>query len=148
MTIEIRPLVSSDHAAWLPLWQGYLTFYKTSLPEEQTERTWSRFLDANFNLHALGAFDDGVLVGIVHYNFQNSTWSNQGFVLLEDLFVDSEIRGKGIGRSLIEAVKAIAEKHGCSRLYWNTDHFNETARKLYDTYVLESGKVQYRVPLT
>ena len=147
MTIEIRPLVAADHDAWLPLWQGYLTFYKTSLPDEQTERTWSRFLDADFNLYALGAFEGDQLVGIVQYNFQNSTWSNKGFVLLEDLFVNSDIRGKGIGRALIEAVKAIAEERGCSRLYWNTDHFNETARKLYDTYVLESGKVQYRIPL-
>lgn len=148
MSLEIRPLSVNDHAAWLPLWQGYLEFYKTSLPDEQTERTWSRFMDEDFNLYALGAFDEGVLVGIVQYNFQNSTWSNKGFVLLEDLFVNSEIRGKGIGRALIEAVKAIAEAAGCSRLYWNTDHFNETARKLYDTYVPESGKVQYRVPLS
>ena len=147
MSIVIKPLTAADHDAWLPLWTGYLEFYKTSLPAEQTERTWARFLDPEFNLHALGAFEDGVLIGIVHYNFQNSSWSNNGFVLLEDLFVNAAIRGKGIGRALIEAVKTIAEEAGCSRLYWNTDHFNETARKLYDTYVLESGKVQYRVPL-
>jgi hypothetical protein len=29
----------------------------------------------------------------------------------------------------------------------NTDADNDTARKLYDTYVLESGKRQYRVQL-
>jgi hypothetical protein len=35
----------------------------------------------------------------------------------------------------------------CSRLYWNTDEDNAVARKLYDTYVLDSGKRQYRIQL-
>jgi GNAT superfamily N-acetyltransferase len=66
---------------------------------------------------------------------------------LEDLFVDETIRGQGIGRALIDAVLDEAKKRGCSRVYWNTDETNQTARKLYDTYVLESGKRQYRVPI-
>jgi GNAT superfamily N-acetyltransferase len=57
------------------------------------------------------------------------------------------MRGKGIGRLLIDAVKDVAISEGSSRIYWNTDLHNETARKLYDTYSLESGKVQYRIPL-
>jgi GNAT superfamily N-acetyltransferase len=63
------------------------------------------------------------------------------------LFVDPEIRGKGAGRALIDAVQEIAIKAGSSRFYWNTDATNETARKLYDSYTKESGKVQYRIPL-
>ena len=57
------------------------------------------------------------------------------------------VRGKGLGRALIDAVKEIAETAGSSRLYWNTDRTNEVARKLYDSYTNESGKVQYRIPL-
>jgi GNAT superfamily N-acetyltransferase len=66
---------------------------------------------------------------------------------LEDLFVDQNLRGQGTGRALIDAVIKEAKERGCSRVYWNTDETNETARKLYDTYVLESGKRQYRVPI-
>jgi len=67
--------------------------------------------------------------------------------LLEDLFVDPNVRGHGVGRALIDAVYEVAVKSGASRLYWNTDATNETARKLYDSYTNESGKVQYRIPL-
>lgn len=147
MRIEIRALEAADSDQWLPLWQGYLDFYKDVLPEGLTELTWQRIIDADFNLHGFGAFDDGQLLGIAHYNFQNSTISRNGFVLLEDLFVSLEIRGKGVGRLLINAVKTEAEKNGCSRLYWDTDRTNETARKLYDSYITEAGKVQYRLPL-
>jgi GNAT superfamily N-acetyltransferase len=109
--------------------------------------TWNRLLDTNFNLYCLVAERDGQIMGMTTFNFQNSTWSENGQCLLEDLFVDQSIRGQGIGRALIDAVIIQAKTRGCSRVYWNTDETNQTARKLYDTYVLESGKRQYRVPI-
>lgn len=147
MTLQVRPLEAKDFDQWLVLWNGYLDFYSENLPVGLTELSWQRITDANFNLHGFGAFDSESLVGIVHYNFQNSTIAKNGFVLLEDLFVSGDVRGKGAGRALIDAVKKVAEDAGCARLYWDTDRTNETARRLYDTYVNESGKVQYRLPL-
>lgn len=143
----IRPINAGDKSQWLPLWQGYLEFYKTKLTSEQTELTWQRLLDPSFNLHCLVAEVDGKINGITHYSFQTSTWAAKNYCYLEDLFTNPEMRGKGIGRKLIDAVKDIAIRAGSSRLYWNTDLTNETARKLYDTYSLESGKVQYRISL-
>ena len=147
MTVQVRSLEEKDFSQWLVLWNGYLDFYSESLPAGLTELSWQRITDANFNLHGYGAFDGEILVGIVHYNYQNSTISRYGFVLLEDLFVSSDVRGKGVGRALIDAVKFAAESAGCSRLYWDTDRKNEAARRLYDTYIEEAGKVQYRLPL-
>jgi len=147
MNLSIRPLELGDKERWLQLWKGYLTFYKTEFSADKTEVTWKRLLDPNFNLYCLVAQDDGQIMGMTTFNFQNSTWSENGQCLLEDLFVDQSIRGQGIGRALIDAVINEAKKRGCSRVYWNTDETNETARKLYDTYVLESGKRQYRVPI-
>ena len=41
-------------------------------------------------------------------------------------------RGTGAGRALIEGVYKTADKNGTPNVYWTTQHFNETARKLYD----------------
>ena len=147
MSTSIRPIKAGDKQRWLVLWQGYLDFYKTVVPAEQTERTWTRIMDPDFNMKCAVAERDGTLVGFTTYNLQNSTWSPNGHCYLEDLFVDPAVRGSGAGRALIDYVKAFAIDNKCSRLYWNTDEDNETARKLYDTYVLESGKRQYRVSL-
>ena len=144
---QVRALLPSDRSAWDPLWQGYLKFYKTELSDEQSELTWQRLLDPNFNLHCLVAEVDRVVQGITHYSFQNSTWAPKNYCYLEDLYVEPTFRGGGIGRLLIDGVKSIANAAGSSRLYWNTDATNETARKLYDSYVMESGKVQYRIAL-
>jgi GNAT superfamily N-acetyltransferase len=148
MTLELRPAQASDKERWLVLWQGYLDFYKTLLTSQQTELTWSRILDPDFNMKCVVAIQDGLVVGFTTYNLQNSTWSKNGHCYLEDLFVDPAVRGGGVGRALIDYVKAFAIESKCSRLYWNTDEDNATARKLYDTYSLESGKRQYRISLT
>ena len=146
--INVRPVTESDKAAWLPLWHGYLTFYKTELPASQDDLTWSRLLDPTYESHGLVVAKDGVVQGITHYSFQTSTWAPVNYCYLEDLFVNSDLRGGGLGRALIDAVKEIAIAAGSSRLYWNTDGSNEVARKLYDTYTPHSGKVQYRIPLS
>ena len=145
--VTIRPLQESDKEIWKVLFRGYIDFYESSIPEAMYELTWKRILDPNHNQFGFAAVVDGKVEGITHYSFQNSTWAPKNYCYLEDLFVNPEIRGKGLGRALIDAVMAEAKKAGSSRLYWNTDRTNETARKLYDTYVSESGKVQYRIPL-
>ena len=148
MSIEIRPAQASDKQRWFVLWQGYLDFYKTVLSTEQSELTWSRIMDPDFNMKCAVALQDNRVVGFTTYNLQNSTWSENGHCYLEDLFVDPVARGTGAGRALIDYVKEFAIANKCSRLYWNTDEDNAIARKLYDTYTLESGKCQYRIPLT
>lgn len=127
MVLTIRPLTQDDRQRWLQLWRGYLTFYKTEFSAEKTEITWNRLLDPEFNLYGLVAEVDGQLNGMTTYNFQNSTWSEIGQCLLEDLFVDENFRGQGTGRALIDAVIQEAKSRGCSRVYWNTDETNKTA---------------------
>jgi GNAT superfamily N-acetyltransferase len=147
MSLEIRAAQAADKDRWFLLWQGYLDFYRTVLSAQQSELTWKRILDPAFNMNCAIATQEGEVVGFVTYNLQNSTWSENGHCYLEDLFVDTNVRGKGVGRALIDFVKRYAIENKCSRLYWNTDEDNSTARKLYDTYALESGKRQYRIPL-
>lgn len=145
--LAIRAALPADKQRWFILWQGYLDFYQTELSTEQSALTWKRILDPEFNMKCAVAIDDGLIVGFTTYSLQNSTWSEGGHCYLEDLFVDPAVRGKGVGRALIEYVKSYAIENNCSRLYWNTDEDNATARKLYDTYAVESGKRQYRIAL-
>lgn len=148
MTVTIRPLGTADRAAWLPLWEAYQRFYEVEIPEETTERTWARFHDTSEPMHALGAFDDeNRLVGIVHAIFHRSTWLPDWTCYLQDLYVDRNQRGKGVGAALIEAVADLARANKAGRLYWMTQETNTTARKLYDHVAARSGFIQYRKPL-
>jgi GNAT superfamily N-acetyltransferase len=148
LEIAIRPVERSDFAGWKPLWDGYNAFYarsgETALPDEITQRTWSRFFDGSEPMYALVAEDEGQLIGLVHYILHRSTISIGSVCYLQDLFTLEEARGKGAGRALIEEVYRRAEIAGCSRIYWHTHHTNATARALYAKVAEDSGFIVYR----
>lgn len=60
--------------------------------------------------------------------------------------MDPAIRGKGLGRKMIQAVADASKEMGCLRLQWLTKHDNITARRLYDT-MADASFVQYRMGL-
>jgi GNAT superfamily N-acetyltransferase len=144
----IRFIARADFSRWLPLWDGYNTFYgrsgATALADEITQMTWARFCDAYDPVHALVAEDEGQLVGLVHYLFHRSTISIAPTCYLQDLFTAESTRGKGIGRALIEAVYEQARLAGLARVYWHTHESNSTAMKLYDKVAEHSRFVVYR----
>ena len=145
MTITIRPIVHSDKERWLDLFKQYIIFYKSSLSDEQFELDWQR-INSDFNINGLVAELDGHVVGLAHYIFRPSTWAEMDFCYLEDLFVDPAVRGKGIGRALIDALHKVAITKGSKRLYWTTAPDNETARKLYDKVAI-TDRVQYKITI-
>ena len=130
---DIRALTPDDHALWLPLWQAYLVFYETEKPQSQYDLNWSRLMTPDEDPHGLCAVDEtGRLVGIVHYIFHRSCWTEGPYCYLQDLYADPSVRGRGVGRALIEAVYAAADAKGAPYVYWLTQEFNATARQLYD----------------
>lgn len=146
-TPTIRALMPTDRAAWEPLWQGYLTFYKTQIAPEVTDVTWARFHDANVPMHAHGAFIEGELLGIVHTIYHYSCWTTGSYCYLQDLFTAEAARGKGIGRALIEFAYAEAKVKGASRVHWLTNESNAEAMVLYDKVATRTGFTQYRTIL-
>ncbi len=140
----IRAAAPADFAQWLPLWEGYNTFYERTVPLEVTRMTWSRFFDAYEPMHAVVAERDGKLLGLVHYLFHRNTAMLAPTCYLQDLFTAPEARGQGVGRALIEAVYERAQVAGSPRVYWMTQESNATARRLYDQLAERSGFIQYR----
>jgi ribosomal protein S18 acetylase RimI-like enzyme len=65
---------------------------------------------------------------------------------LQDLYVDPEARGGGVGRMLIDWLVEETNRQGWARLYWATRENNYRARALYDTYTPHSGFLRYVVP--
>lgn len=143
--MKIRELRATDRARWEELWLGYLRFYKQALPQEWTGILWQRLMDANAQPYCLLAVDDAErVVGFTIYHFHLSTWSPADCCYLEDLFVDSECRGAGAGRALIEAVYKAADERGAIRVYWHTENTNARAQVLYNQVAELTHFVQYR----
>jgi GNAT superfamily N-acetyltransferase len=130
--MTIRPPSASDRDGWQRLWEAYLHFYKQQPDSSWTERLWLQILDPDDPIEALVAESSEQLIGITHYFPHPNTWTAKPVCYLQDLYVDSSERGKGVGESLIRAVQQRAQDMRWSSVYWQTADDNTTARRLYD----------------
>lgn len=144
---EIRLVTAEDHAAWLPLWQAYLRFYNTELPDAVSQSTWQRLLDEREPTHAALAWKGDTAVGLVHFIYHRSNWSIENSCYLQDLLVTQQSRGTGVGRQLIEFVYATAKADGCCKVHWLTHETNATAIQLYERIAERPGFIQFRKAL-
>jgi len=141
--INIRPAAGADELRWRELWAGYNTFYEAEVPEEVTQSTWRRILNPAVPVLGRIAELDNRVVGFSIAVLHESTWEAAPICYLEDLFVDPTIRGKGVGRMLLQDLVVLARQNGWPRLFWHTRAGNVNARRLYDTFTRADDFVRY-----
>jgi N-acetylglutamate synthase-like GNAT family acetyltransferase len=75
------------------------------------------------DLSAMLAINDGRLVGLATYRFEGQS--------CEIITLNSVMPGQGIGKALIDAMKAEATRAGCERLWLITTNENLRAQSFY-----------------
>lgn len=74
---------------------------------------------------------DGIARGFAVYFFNYSTFLGKPGLYIEDLFVDVEFRGQGLGKALFVELVSIAKKRDCGRVEWSVLHWNKPAIDFY-----------------
>lgn len=81
--------------------------------------------------HVILAAWDHHPCAMAFYFFNYSTWAGRPGLYLEDLFVEPEYRGKGIGKALLARLAAIAREENCYALRWQVLDWNQPAIDFY-----------------
>jgi GNAT superfamily N-acetyltransferase len=86
------------------------------------------------SIEALVAHDDatGRCIGFALFFHNYSTFLTNFGIFLEDLFVEPDFRGQGVGFALFRRLAGIAQERGCKRLDWNVLDWNEQAISFYN----------------
>jgi GNAT superfamily N-acetyltransferase len=146
--ITLHTLTETDFDDWSPLWQAYLLFYESTLPDDVTANAFARMVDPATPTGGFLARDaSGQAVGMVNWIDHPTNWALGNSCYLQDLYVSEAGRGLGSGRALIEVVANAARDRGCARVYWQTHETNETAMLLYDKVATKSGFLVYNLGL-
>jgi GNAT superfamily N-acetyltransferase len=147
--LRITPIESEQMDALLPLIAAYQRFYEVEdVDDERNRAFFARFLAPSENGMLLGAWRDAELLGYACLYWTFTSLVPAEMVLLNDLYVIPESRGKGVGRTLIEASAAVARERGAHHLQWVTAPDNTTAQRLYDsTGAHREDSVEYELPL-
>ena len=134
MEFEIRPVTAEQLEAVEPLIAGYQRFYEVEdIDGERNREFFSRFVEGAPDGWLLAAWSGGVPVAFACFYRHKSSLSATDTVLMNDLFVDPDRRGGGIGRALIDAGLELAREAGASCLEWSTAPDNHRAQRLYDS---------------
>jgi GNAT superfamily N-acetyltransferase len=147
--LEIAPVAIAEFERLLPLIAAYQRFYEVDdIDEERNRSFFRRFLEPSDDGLLLGARDGGALVGYACLYWHFSSLAAAESVLMNDLFVGEAMRGRGVGRALIEASAAVARERGAVHLEWSTAPGNLTAQRLYDSTGAERSEwVEYELGL-
>ncbi|MPZ79110.1 MAG: GNAT family N-acetyltransferase [Actinophytocola sp.] len=76
---------------------------------------------------------DGEVVGCALWFKNFSTWHGTHGVYLEDLYVQPDARGSGLGKALLTALAEECVARGYARLEWWVLNWNEPAIGLYES---------------
>ena len=126
MATTIRPATRADIPQILKFIRALAAYERAPEAVTATEADLERDgFGPNPFYFCLIAEHEGRPAGFAFYFFNYSTWLGRPGLYLEDLFIEPELRGLGIGKALLEQVAAIAVEKGCPRLQravldWNT----------------------------
>jgi GNAT superfamily N-acetyltransferase len=132
MATTIRPATRADIPQILKFIRALAAYERAPEAVMATEADLER---DGFGLNpfyfCLIAEHEGRPAGFAFYFFNYSTWLGRPGLYLEDLFIEPELRGLGIGKALLERVAAIAVEKGCPRLQWAVLDWNTPAIEFY-----------------
>jgi GNAT superfamily N-acetyltransferase len=69
--------------------------------------------------------------GFAVYSFTFSSFMGKPGIYVEDLFVENQFRGRGIGKALLVTLARLGRERGCGRLEWSVLNWNEQAMEFY-----------------
>ncbi|HET6873613.1 MAG TPA: GNAT family N-acetyltransferase [Acidimicrobiales bacterium] len=128
----IRAAAPSDAGALLRLIRELAAYEREPDAVEATEESLAEALFCPAPLvHALVAETGGRVVGMAIWFLSFSTWTGRHSLYLEDLFVEPDQRGTGLGRELMRALAGIAVERGCARMDWSVLDWNEPSIGFY-----------------
>jgi GNAT superfamily N-acetyltransferase len=128
----IREAVESDVPAVLELVRALATYEREPDAVVATEddlRTALFGPDPSAGCQVAEA--DGRVVGFALWYRTFSTWQGKPGLWLEDLFVEPEHRGSGLGRDLLVSLATICVDRGWTRFEWWVLDWNEPAQGFY-----------------
>ncbi len=128
MNITIREAEEKDFGQVIQL------IHELAVFENQTDQlvnNLDRMKEDKEFFHAFVAETDGqVIIGYATFIFCYYTWAGKS-LYMDDLYVQPEFRGQGIGTRLINRVIGYARETGCHRLRWQVSNWNAPAVKFY-----------------
>ncbi len=101
------------------------------LDRKELQQVFLKGLNSDFQSYVCAIIEDNV-VGFASLTIKNSLWQEGYMGHIDELIVDREYRGKGIGSKLVEHIVKTAKHKGCRRVELDSAFDRDEAHKFYE----------------
>ncbi|HLO04610.1 MAG TPA: GNAT family N-acetyltransferase [Symbiobacteriaceae bacterium] len=146
-TIQIRRATIEQLDELVPLFDGYRQFYQQASDRPGARRFLAERLLQGESIILLAYMAERA-VGFTQLYPLFSSVSMERLWLLNDLFVQPDLRGQGVGEALLEQAAALSQAMGAKGLALETGVTNQGAQRLYERlgFAREEGSYHYFRP--
>lgn len=132
MTLEIRPARPGEEGVVLSFIRKLAEYEKLAHEVTATEADMREALfGPTPRCHCDLAFWNGAPAGFALWFYNFSTFAGKAGIYLEDLYVEPQLRGQGIGRALLKGLARRCVDEGLPRLQWWVLDWNEPSIAVY-----------------
>ena len=140
MNIEIRKAAQYDCAGIVTLMRDFAEYEKLgkyfTLSEEKLSAVM--FEDEGY-VQGIVALDDGEIIAYALFYKSFASFRGQRGFYLEDIFIDNNYRGLGIGETMLKNIAQIAKSQGVERIDFQVLDWNAPAINFYEKLGAESN---------
>ena len=99
--------------------------------DEQFLHTFEEALESDDLISLLIFEEDGVPVGFANLMTIYSVWAHGKALILDDLYLRPDVRGKGYGKQALGYIEKFAAERGYKRLQFQSEATNPNAMEFY-----------------
>lgn len=133
MTIEIREADKRDCKGIVALMHDFAEYEKLG---QYCEITEDKLMAAMFSdgacVEGIVVFDDGKMIAYALFYKSFASFRGQRGVYLEDIFIDSNYRGRGVGEAMLKTIAQTAKWQGAERIDFQVLDWNALAIGFYE----------------
>ncbi|MBW4707963.1 GNAT family N-acetyltransferase [Roseobacter sp. YSTF-M11] len=129
--MHLRDVEKKDHAQILALARQLALHVDDPPPDFPAPQFLDELFGESPSCAMLVVEDAGRLVGFAAFGRRFDVHTACPSIFLSDLVVDADMRGKGIGKRLLEGVREHARRTGAQKIYFELWERNDSARRFY-----------------
>ena len=129
--IEFQPLKKSDIEIIVPMMEDFYAIDNYPINPETTKKLFQHFIDDESLGNCWLITHDEIIVGYVILAYIFSFEFEGRIAFLDELYLNQNARGKGIGKVTVDFVHAQALQKNLKVIYLEIETHNEAAKNLY-----------------
>ncbi|MGB5824385.1 MAG: GNAT family N-acetyltransferase [Proteocatella sp.] len=150
--MNIRLCMLEDHEKWIQLNRKFMDFEQTDevfwnnadvISDIEFCNIFNMALDSPEHITLMMIEEDGEPIGFLNLLSVFSVWAHGKALVLDDLFIEEEYRGRGIGRSVLKYLEEYTLQNGYKRLQFSSEFSNPSAHSFYTSLGYKNNDMHF-----